>query len=280
MKKKKALINLGILFCFNILAWIGVFQINKANLEVIFFDVGQGDAIFVETPQNQQILIDGGPTSMILEKLGKEIPFWDRTIDLVILTHPDFDHLSGLIEVLQRYQVENILWTGVLCETAECREWQKLIEAEGANIHIAQAGQRIEGGGALINILYPFEKLEGETVKNTNNASIIAQFVYGENSFLLTGDASRTIEQELIKKGTAIDSDILKVGHHGSKNSNTEIFIEAVSPEIAVISVGEGNKYGHPDAQTLQNLQGIRILRTDLDGDIKIITDGKHYLVK
>jgi len=148
MQKKSVLIILGVLFCFNVLAWLGLWQANQSFLEVTFLDVGQGDAIFIETPQNQQILIDGGPTSNILEKLGKEMPFWDRTIDLVVLTHPDSDHVSGFIEVLQRYQVANILWTGILCETAECQEWQKLIATEGANIYFAQAGQQIPGGQA------------------------------------------------------------------------------------------------------------------------------------
>src|SRR3989339_2204598 len=118
MEKKSVPIILGVLFCFNILAWIGVWELSQTELEVTFFDVGQGDAIFIETPQNQQILIDGGPASIILEKLGREMPFWDRTIDLIILTHPEHDHMAGLIEVLKRYQVGNILWTGVVRDTA------------------------------------------------------------------------------------------------------------------------------------------------------------------
>ena len=146
MKRNPVFIILGILLGLNILAWAAVWSLRPQGLEVTFFDVGQGDAAFIETPQNQQILIDGGPTSIILEKLGREMPFWDRTIDLIILTHPEHDHMAGLIEVLKRYQVGNILWTGVVRDTAEYKEWQKLIKEEGAKIYIAQAGQQIEGG--------------------------------------------------------------------------------------------------------------------------------------
>jgi len=278
---KTAWMILGGLFLANILAWLAVGNLSQGGfLAVTFFDVGQGDAIFIETPQGHQILIDGGPDSTVLEKLGKAMPFWDRTIDLVVLTHPDFDHISGLIEVLQRYQVENILWTGILCDTAECKEWQKAIEVEGAKIYTAQASQQIEAGRALLNVLYPSENLEGKEVSNTNNTSIVARLVYGENSLLFPGDAQQTVERELVNSGAQIDSDVLKVGHHGSKNASAPEFIEAVSPAIVVISVGKDNKYGHPSPEALQNLMGAKILRTDLVGDVKIITDGKRYLAQ
>ena len=278
MARKPVLVILGVLFGLNVLAWLAVWDLSQDNLTVTFFDVGQGDAIFIETPQNQQILIDGGPTSIILEKLGREMPFWDRTIDLIILTHPEHDHMAGLIEVLKRYQVGNILWTGVVRDTAEYKEWQKLIKEEGAKIYIAQAGQQIEGGPTSINILYPLESLEGQESKDSNNTSIVARLVFGENSFLFTGDAPQSVEKKLLE--TAIDSDILKIGHHGSKTSSAQDFIGVVSPEVTVISAGKDNKYGHPAPEVLQNLSGVKILRTDLDGDIKIISDGKRYWEK
>jgi len=279
--------NLGILIaliCFNILAWITVYDLSRPQfLEVIFFDVGQGDAIFIETPKRHQILIDGGPGSVILEKLGKSIPFYDRTIDLIILTHPEFDHLSGLNEVLKKYKVENILWTGVVRDTAEYKEWKKLIEEEGAKIFIAKVGQKIYSSAKNFRaeILYPFENLEGQVFKDSNDTSIISKLVFGENSFLFTGDIYKEGERDLIKKGVDIDSDILKLGHHGSKTSNSEEFIKAVSPQIAVILVGKGNPYGHPQKEVLDILTncGIKILRTDDQGDIKIISDGKNYEV-
>jgi competence protein ComEC len=274
---KKIWLVLGILVCFNVLAWLGVAQINKPYLEVNFFDVGQGDSILIETPQNQQILIDGGPDTVVLEKLGKEMPFWDRTLDLVVLTHPHSDHINGLLEVLKRYKVENILWTGMACDSAQCQEWRKLVEEEGANVFIARAGEDIKGSSTLLSVLYPFTSLEGQTVADINDASVIMRLVYDGNSFLLTGDASQIIEQKMINGGAMIDSDVLKAGHHGSKNATSPEFLEAVSPGLAVISAGQDNKYGHPHQETLAILEkyGIRTLRTDINNDIKIICNSQ-----
>ena len=280
--------NLGVLIsliCFNILAWIAVYDLSRPQfLEVIFFDIGQGDAIFIETPKRHQILIDGGPGSVILEKLGKSMPFFDRTIDLIILTHPEFDHLSGFNEVLKKYKVSNILWTGIVRDTAEYKEWKKLIEEEKAEIFIAKAGQKILWESETNNymeVLYPFENLEGKVFEDSNNTSIISKLVFGKNSFLFTGDAYKNVEGELINKKAEIDSDVLKVSHHGSKTSSSEEFIKSVSPQIAVISAGIGNKYGHPHQEVLELLEkyDIKILRTDKDGDIKIISDGKNYAI-
>ena len=285
---------LAVLAFFNVIAWMVVYELSTRRfLEVVFFDVGQGDAIFIQTPQKHQILIDGGPDSTILEKLGNEMPFWDRNIDLIILTHPEHDHISGLLEVLKRYKIENILWTGIIRETSEYQEWRHLIEDEKAQIKIAQAGQKIswrissnpgseDEFRGYFDILYPLENLEGQEVENTNNTSIALQLIFGENSFLFTGDAYKSIERKLIKEKPSLDSDVLKVGHHGSKTSSAQDFIEQISPEIAVISVGKNNPYGHPHQETLEILKdfGIRILRTDLDGDIKIISDGKYYRVE
>jgi len=281
-RQRPGLFTLGVLFGLNILAWILVYDLKAARfLEVNFFDVGQGDAIFIETPQLHQILIDGGPTSIILEKLAKEMPFWDRTIDLIILTHPERDHIFGLIEVLKRYKVENILWTGVIRDTSEFKEWKKLIENEGAKIFIAKTGQKIKATRTVLVILYPFENLEGQELKDSNNTSIITKLIFGENSFLFTGDVYKSVERELLAKELDIDSDILKVGHHGSKTSSLEEFIKEVSPEIAVIQVGKDNLYGHPHPESLDTLEkyGIRVLRTDENGDIKIISNGKNYEV-
>jgi len=251
-------------------------------LEVNFFDVGQGDAIFIVSPQSHQILIDGGPSSAILEKLSKEMPFWDRSIDLIILTHPESDHLSGLIEVLKKYKVENILWTGVIRDTSGYKEWTKSIKDEKAKIKIAQAGQKITSPGLVMKILFPFENLEGQEVKDSNNTSIIAKLIYDENSFLFTGDAYKSVERELIDKKVGIDSNVLKVGHHGSKTSTSEEFIKEVSPEIAVIQVGKDNPYGHPHPETLETLAkyDIKVLRTDKDSDIKILCNPQSLKLK
>ncbi|MBZ9569843.1 MBL fold metallo-hydrolase, partial [Patescibacteria group bacterium] len=188
------------------------------------------------------------------------------------------------IEVLKRYKVENILWTGVLRDTSEFKEWEKLIKEEKAKIKIAQADQRVilsRSSGFVdkyIDILFPLENLEGKIVKNTNNTSIIGKLVFNENSFLFTGDAYKSVEKKLLEKGVKFSSNVLKVGHHGSKTSTSEEFLEKVFPEIAVVQIGE-NKYGHPSYEVLERLEkfAIKILRTDKAGDIKIISDGIRF---
>lgn len=282
----------------NILAWTAVYDLSQPRfLEVNFFDVGQGDAIFIETPRRQQILIDGGPDSTILEKLGKEMSFWDRTIDLVILTHPESDHLNGPLEVLKRYKIDYILWTGIVRDTAEYKEWQRLLkeesEKDGARIKIAKSGQKIklwrsDLHNIYLEVLYPLENRENQQLKDSNNSSIVCRLTFNQNSFLFTGDIYKSAEKELVIRENScsnscefasLDSDVLKVAHHGSKTSSSKEFIEAVSPEIAVISVKKDNSYGHPHPEVLENLNDINILRTDINGDIIIISDGTRYRI-
>jgi competence protein ComEC len=279
--EKIVLFILGFLFLANFFAWIVVFDLKSHKfLKVNFFDVGQGDAIFVETPTGHQILIDGGPSSKIIEKLAREIPFWDRSIDLIILTHPERDHITGLLEVLKRYRVENILWTGIVRNIPEYKEWLNLLEKERANVKIARAGQRISCKNCQwkIEVFYPFESLEGEEFEDSNDTSIVSKLIFGNSSFLFTGDIYKDIEESLTLTPFNLNSEILKVAHHGSKTSTSQKFLEKVLPKIAVISVGE-NKYGHPNKEVLEILEkyGIRVLRTDREGDIKIISDSKKY---
>ena len=281
--KNLTFVFLGVLVLANILAWTTVYELSQPQLlEVSFFDVGQGDSIFIETPQGHQVLIDGGPSSVVLEKLGQEMPYWDRNIDLIVLTHPEHDHIFGLIEVLKNYEVENVLWTGIKRNTQEYSEWTDCLEKEGAKAIIAEKGQRIIMGDVSFDILYPFDNLEGEEIKSVNNSSIVGRLVFKDSSFLFTGDIFKSVEKDIIKSGIDIESDILKVGHHGSKTSSGEEFVSAVAPGIAVIQVGGDNSYGHPNQETLETLEnyGIKILRTDINGDIKIISDGLNYNLK
>jgi len=208
------------------------------------------------------------------------MPFYDRTIDLVILTHPEKDHLSGLLDVLKKYEVKNILWSGVIRDTAEWQEWSRLTKKEGAEIKIARAGERAvlqQGPLVYLDILSPAEPLEGREFEDSNDTSIVARLVFGKNSFLFTGDITDRTESNLVAENVFLDSDVLKVAHHGSKTSTSENFVKKVSPEAAVIEVGENN-YGHPTHEVLATLKqfGIQILRTDEDGDIKIFSDGKN----
>lgn len=276
---------MAVLVCLSILAWVVVWDLSEAgDLEVVFFDVGQGDSIFIETPDGFQVLIDGGPGLVVLEKLAKEMPFYDRTIDLIILTHPEHDHYFGLLEVLKRYEVRSILWTGILRDTAEWEEWKRLIKEEGANIIIAETGQRIvlqKEPLIYLDILYPFENLENQETKYTNDTSIVAELFFNDVSFLFTGDISKKIEKELVYEYIDLNSDVLKVAHHGSKTSSCLEFLEAVSPELAVITVGENN-YGHPYPEVLANLEkfDIQVLITKESGDIKVVSDGNYFKVQ
>jgi len=284
MRKGSVFVIISILVGLNVLAWVAVYEISQPrHLEVVFFDVGQGDAIFIVTPKGHQILIDGGPDSVVLEKLAAEMPFWDRTIDLIILSHPHADHLKGLIDVLERYKVENILWTGVNYDSQLYREWQRVIEGEGAEIHIAQSGQKIISSNVILEILYPLESFEGKEVRNLDNTSVSAKLVFKESTFLFTGDAHREVELILIEEfEERLKSDVLKAGHHGSKTSSVQEFVEQVLPEIAVISAGKDNRYGHPHQEALDTFANcdINVLRTDQVGDIRIISDGKNLKIK
>lgn len=266
----------------NIFAWSVVFNLGgENNFKLVFFDVGQGDAAFIQTAKRQQIIIDGGPDNIILEKLSKEMPFWDRTIDLMILSHPEADHLTGLLEVLKRYRVKNILWTGVKRNNAEYDEWVKLIEKEkneeGARIIIGKAGNDLTEEFGL-SILHPFEDWEGKELKDSNMTSLVVRLVFGENYFLFAGDILAFQEREMVLRGVNLDSDVLKIGHHGSKTSSSEEFLMNVSPSFGIISAGKDNSYGHPHQEVLERMQkyGIEILRTDQEGNIKIISNGKN----
>jgi len=253
-------------------------------MEVLFIDVGQGDAALIKSPQGHHILIDGGPGEAVLEKLGEEISFFDQSIDLVILTHPHYDHISGVIEAISRYDVENIIYTGVRDETSYFREWDSMVE----DYYLARAGMRVSANDFYIDILYPFDDLEGYYAEDSNETSVASRLVFKDHSFLFTGDLYSSQEEEIVfveewcKENEAsfcrafdLSSDVLKVGHHGSNTSTSREFVEAVLPRVAIISCGKDNRYGHPDSRVLETLEdyGISVRRTDLEGDIRIIAD-------
>ncbi len=266
----------------NFFCWKEVFSLTENNyLKVDFLDVGQGDSAFIETPEKHQILIDGGPTSAVLQKLSERMPFWDKEIDLIILTHPELDHMQGLIDVLQRYRADYILWTGILRETSEYKKWASILSQNSKKVIVVSAGTKVKAGNAEIDILFPFENLAGNEVKNTNDSSIVAKLIYGKESFLFTGDISSTAEKLLANSKENILSNVLKVAHHGSKYSTSDLFLAAVAPRIAVISAGVKNTYGHPTREVLQRLQNydITTLRTDQSGDINFVTDGNSIYI-
>ena len=229
--RKIAYIILGILFLIAVLVWLAVFSLENQKLEIIFFDIGQGDSILINAKGNQQILIDGGPNDFVVDKLGKTLPFYDKKIELIILTHPDKDHISGLIEVVKRYKVDKILTTGIECSTEVCQILSEQIQKKKIPVKIAQAGQTISiGDNIFLGILSPLENLSGENVKNKNDTSIVAKLIAGEDSVLLTGDITSKAEKKLTENNFNLQSDFLKIAHHGSKYSTSKIFLEKVSP--------------------------------------------------
>lgn len=280
-KEQFFLLIIFLLALSNFFIWKEIFDFSKGLIEVIFFDVGQGDAIFIETPQGHQILIDGGPSKKILEKLNKNIPFWDRTIDLIILTHPDADHLAGLNYVLVNYKVKNILWNGTKKETQTFKDWEKNLlkekEKDGANVVVAQKGQKIKASDAKFYILHTPENLEKKIFKKSaNETSIVSKLFFGKSVFLFPGDIDQKIEKQLLSEKIDLSAQVLKVAHHGSKNSGLEEFLKEVNPDFAVISSGKNNPFHFPHQEILEKFQEIetKILRTDQQGDIKMVSDG------
>ncbi|MDP4007359.1 MAG: ComEC/Rec2 family competence protein [bacterium] len=245
--------------------------VSSPSLELAFFDVGQGDAIYFETPQGHQVLIDGGADEKVLSRLGEVMPFWDKTLDLVVLTHPEADHLVGLIAVFKRYEVSNVLWSGKEKDTKAFAAFKEALKEVGARILMAEAGQRILLGnsGAFLEILYPKNEIDAQK-ETSNESSVIMRLVFREHEALLTGDTVKKIEAYLVEAGTDITADILKVAHHGSNTSSSKGFLEMVAPEVAVISIGKDNSYGHPHPETLANLAeyGIDVRRTDQEETI------------
>ena len=281
---KLHLTHFVVLLCLAVFA----FSINSiANqkdglLKIYFFDVGQGDAIFIESPNGNQVLIDGGPDNTVVHKLGKTMPFYDKDIDIIALTHSDADHITGLIEALDRYEVGNIVYSNIVRDSALYGAWQKAVAKERADIVEPVFGKVIDlGNGVTLTILNPAESITGKVVKKVNNESIVLTLKYGETEILLTGDIEAKTERQMILKDADLDADILKVAHHGSKTSTIEEFLYEVSPRIAVIQVGAKNRYGHPTQEVLKRLDdyGIKYYRTDIDGDVKVISDGQNFKI-
>jgi competence protein ComEC len=253
------------------------------RLRVSFLDVGQGDAILIQKG-SQQVLVDGGPSPQALNlALGKEMPFWDRTIELVVLTHPHADHLTGLVEVLRRYRVDKALYPDVDDGSPLYGEWLRLV-GEDTQATIARAGEEIDlGDGVIIEVLNPQTPPLAATDSDADNNGVVLRLTNGRVSFLLTADIQREGEIGLLASQAELGSTVLKVAHHGSKTSTTPEFLAEVSPVAAVISVGE-NSFGHPSGEVIgrlaEELGEDNIYRTDEIGTIEFITDGERLWVK
>jgi len=262
---------------------IGIFvythlQNQPHYLEVSFLDVGQGDAIFIEAPNHKQILIDGGPDASVLTELGTVMPWYDRSIDMVIATHMDRDHIGGLHDVLLYYDVDYIGTNGTSGTTSTADTFHELILDENAENSVLRTGKIITIDAEediYIEILWPDDAQD----YSTNDGSIVILLVYGQTEFLLTGDISSEIENNIIDiSNKDMKADVLKVSHHGSKYSSSSIFLDALDVELAIISVGCDNPYGHPAEVVIDRLYSyaVEYISTCDEGTITLQSDGTN----
>ena len=268
------------------IVWAVVLSRSDGALRVVFADVGQGDMTVVLTPSGRTIVVDGGPDpDRAARILDAQMPFWNRSLALVILTHPHSDHVSGLNEVLRSYDVERVLELRREYESADYAAWVRLADSEDAQMIRAHPGVRIEfDDGVAVHVLGPSDTSNGVNASDPNDDSVVVRVAYGNASFLLTGDMARDGEGRLLRSGQVLDSDVLKVAHHGSKTSSSSAFLSVVSPRAAVISAGQDNRFGHPDPEVVERLEGLipgsRIFRTYNSGTVIFETDGKSLSVE
>lgn len=280
-RHKKYLPYLLIVILFLIISglWYNLYAASSNNyLKVVFLDVGQGDSIYIETPDGHQMLIDGGPDASVISNLSEVMPFGDRSIDVVLATHPDNDHIGGLSEVLDTYEISTFIENGVTADTKIYQNLEQKIVNNKIKKVVAMRGNSIMldyEKNIHFDILFPDRDVSNF---DSNDASIVGRLVYGNESFMLTGDAT-TYTENLIKwneSNQTLKSQVLKLGHHGSRTSSSLPWLESVNPDISIISVGKDNRYGHPHKDILERLKDLKIpyLATYDKGNIFFKTDG------
>lgn len=294
MSKKEFLIGLILGLILLLITSFSAYQNSaKGLLKIVFCDVGQGDAAFIRTPSGQDVLIDAGPDERVLNCLNHNLPFWDRDIEMVIISHPQADHIGGLPAVLKHYKIGTLMMENQADKSAEYKEVRELITERKITVQNPFSGQRIDfGDGTEAKIIWPERKwlagringrgeiLGASTFRGDLNAtSTVLLFNYGVFKILFTGDADMEIQPEILRNISLENADILKIPHHGSKKAVTEKFLETVRPKLAVISVGKNNRFGHPAKELMKKLTELKIpiLRTDQKGEIKFISDGRNW---
>jgi beta-lactamase superfamily II metal-dependent hydrolase len=288
LEKKKPLIKITAIIVFLIVSNIFiVFQNFGAEkvLKVYFLDVSQGDSILIETPNGTQVLIDAGPNNKVITELSEIIPIFDRTIDIIIPTHSDLDHVGGFPEILRRFEIKNYFDSGFVDEDDLNTEIKQLVQNEkNINIKKITRGENImldKENNISFEVLWPTSDYETD---DNNDRSVVLLLNYGKISFIFTGDASSKIENILVENSAStniLDVDILKAGHHGSKTASNLEFLKKVSPEFTIISAGKDNKFGHPNKEVLDNLAktNSQIKNTAEVGRILIKSDGEKYWI-
>ncbi len=283
--KKLNLFLLGLIVLL-VLVWL---ERPQPNLKLVFCDVGQGDAELMIW-KDQEILVDGGPNNRVLDCLGRHLPFWDRKIEVVIASHAEADHITGLIEVVKRYEVGEFLAVKEVNDTAQYESLETALSQRKTPVKELIRGARVDAGPIKLSWLWPevagSDRLAWQEtadykvlgVKTSlNDFSQVIEGSFGNFTWLFPGDIDASVENKLVALGLP-DVDLVKVAHHGSKYSSTAAFLKAVSPELAVIEVGK-NSFGHPTQQTLDRLQaiGAKVERTDQKGDIVVVSDGVNW---
>lgn len=279
MRKSAAILGsvIAVLVVVTVAVWSAAWHAGPGRgLKVAFLDVGQGDAILIQAPSGRTALVDGGPDSAVLRRLGEELPWYERSLDVIVPTHPDADHIAGLVGVLARYRVGLIVKPGVEGDTATAAGLGRAMTREGTREITVQRGQIIDlGGGVYLEVLSPDRPLPHA---ETNTACTVIRLVYGKTAFLLDCDAPQAIENYLVHlDGKALHADVLKAGHHGSRTSSSPLFVGYVGPQWSVFSRGCGNKYGFPHQETIDTMArfGIPVADTCTEGTVRFRSDGQ-----
>ena len=263
------------------------------TLDITFLDIGQGDATFVKFPDGQQMLIDCAIDARIIEALGRVMPFYDRDIEYLVITHPDLDHYGGCIDVINRFNVSTIVYNGM--EKPYDELWQEFNakleahQADGKPFTLVEEQFVWTIASTTVNFLYPDHSIVDdakvphvEKEPNANDTSIVMKLTYGDQDVLLTGDGEEDLEEYLVATyGDQLDVEILKAGHHGSHSSSIEEFVSSTSPEVAITSSGRNNRFGHPSRRVLKKFEraSTTVWRTDQSGDILVTITTSSYHV-
>lgn len=279
-KEKYLVIGIAIMLGITLLSiFLLIYYERSRTFSISFLDVGQGDATLINFGNGEQMLFDCGPTSKVLTGLGRHMPFYDRTLEYLVVSHPDRDHYVGCMDVLSHYTVKYIWWNGFdTNQDPIWKVWKEKMATEGAEIRIIAAREQHEFFGTTVDVVYPDHSVVNDASvpgfansAKDNNTAVVMRIVHDGQSFLITADAEKELEAYLVQKyGSQLQTNVLHVGHHGSNTSSIQEFLDAVHPRVGIISSGRGNKYGHPTPRVIKRLEraGVTIRRTDTEGDI------------
>ncbi len=268
------------IFIFTYGVWYQVSLSKTGLLEVSFLDIGQGDAIYIKTPSGSELIIDGGPDQKLLSEVGKVTSFFDRTLDMIIVTNPDKDHYAGFIDLLDRFKVDLLVEPGTISSTPTYHAFKTKVQEKGIAQKIIKRGDLItldKEKQIFLEVLFPDRDASG---MSTNDGSLVMKLAYGETCIMLQGDSPSGVEEYIVNVlKDDVSCQILKTGHHGSRTSSSDAYVKAVTPEFAIVSLGKDNRYGHPHKEVLETLENrdIKILRTDLEGTITFVSNGVRW---